>query len=1843
MQAAENTPRIDLDRIIHSDNEPLRTNDGKYAVVDGDTVDVLDEQGNPTERLRISGIDAAEKSMATGRLNKHQLYRRLNQGGVTFEREGHDDYGRTVARLSSPAGDTAADMARAGARSPGYQREYDAEAREFERQYREGTLPEETQRALAANRPFSADPTKARKPKHSEFTKGVVSGINTMQGTLYGAAALAGDALGSEELRAKGLAGYQRNAEEAAEDAPRVGSLKDVHGVGDAIDFAMGQLGAASPSLATSVGSGAIGAAVARKVVKKGIDREIAKGVEKTAKEMSKELLTAGKVGATVGAAATSSVQGAGGIEGELAEHGISAPGTAAVGGAITGALDALPVLKLIDDLFPGVDRALAKSFVRGFAEATGKQALLEGTTEGAQEIVALTARALHDPAFEWSDPSVRQRIIDSAAGGAIVGGVTGVPGGVKQGLTAKAGNAPGPVSGAKVETHDYDDESDVEGSASQVRGNEEDFLAADGVRFRTGEDAELEALGAHEALSLIPEDEESGPMVYDSREAGRVPKNEFLRSRLRDAIVSVSGGKDRFGNKQKGNWKPETTVLFREEGKGTPRKASSIELVRMGMDMDYEGRELPLGQRIVRGITNAFYELEEATEGKLEFIQDSLTDNTVVYDDGKNRYTWGMIQKAAKKATTEKVREVTHGADWKREAELNRDAGVTAPSDGRMADKPNYFSFADKNAEGILESLDSLRESMDRGKRISKQEYSFYSKFSKIRDQLERVAELVRKQRDLDRDRDEWSGKKRKLNPAKRKQEARLKAKLVDLNKRIEEAESPDLRKDLAGKRKEVLAELEASYTRYTQTEAAFARRQKEINEAYGDRVAEIERAQNIRESEQTKVERGEGYDPVAGNLPTDAQQAGASSLSRVPRARVTQKTLRQKYNRAHRAEVHANIGGDQQRAESVLNLVAELAGIAGIENEIFVTDSEGSERTANQVPEQLGRAVRKAREQDPTGRVMFHQDKIAIYLSSRLNDRSPVSTVAVVAHELGHAVSRIFFEKAGKPLQDRLRKAYEESGSKKDFEEWMADQFVAWASRRSAPKNVVESFFKRVAAKLREMWELLTNKYKLDETYAEFMDGVAQYARRDTQPLVNPLARHFQSMGVAGSGYWTGLPTNDNFTPVEVGKKVADAVAPKLARWEKGVAFAKFTGNTLAEIHNTFTAMVDSRLRRMGYPSLVALARKFHRRAGEGGTEETFPRALRGARARFGERIRTVLKGVTQEELDQLGKDLLRADGKFANRTLGKEMRHLFDELYAYMADAGLPIDKLENYYPIVYSNEKLAAGKDEFIALATKVFKRTKRQSRREDDENFSARAAKAAEELYESMLDETAPAYYQNGLGQVDPSSRNTPNPNVGHVKSRELWHAMNEEERKVLRQFMEDDLRVVTERYIAAATKLAEYNRLFGSGAEKNPNTGKWVWNPNQRLEDLLELAVNAGATAPQMREVWKILDANFGKVGLDVSPNVRKFSSWVMLYQNFRVLTYTLFSSLVDLAGPAMRTGDVKQAFTSMVKAVREAAKSDSDLANMARTYGSISDVFNDHVLSEHLDNYYVDPRVREYNEKFFRYTGVQWWTNFTRKLALAVGKDYMEEAATKGGAEATRKLAELGLTAKDVSTWIAAGRPVYGRKGVTQESRTAGYSKMGAADLDAAEKVAKALRRFGDEAILRPTAAMRPAWASDPKWMLVWHLKSFMYSFQATFLNRIWHELNRPGVSPRQQLAYVLPIIALFPLAALGLELRELFQYGTKQSPYDRMDADEYLFELAKRTGVFGLSQMAIDFNEAEDRDRIGLIAVAGPTLSQIEELVSTPAGQSIPRSLPVLSALPWLRNEVKELFGAE
>jgi N12 class adenine-specific DNA methylase len=270
----------------------------------------------------------------------------------------------------------------------------------------------------------------APKKESWQITKGAKAGVDHLQGISYGLVSAFGDALGSESLKEWGLSGYEANMREAEENAGNVRGFTDIEGFGDAVDWALYTAGEQGPMLAASLLSGGVGAIAAKKLAtsaaEKIIAAEVAKGVslDIAKKTAASHLAKAASRGALAGAYGSSAGMETGSIYGETADiEGENKAGNAFAHGAVAGLLDALPQMRILHKL--GVGREATDQIAESVKKFVGKQMLAEGSTEGLQTIVEQHAKYWLDNNQGMFQPEHWKEIIDAAAAGALMGGVS--------------------------------------------------------------------------------------------------------------------------------------------------------------------------------------------------------------------------------------------------------------------------------------------------------------------------------------------------------------------------------------------------------------------------------------------------------------------------------------------------------------------------------------------------------------------------------------------------------------------------------------------------------------------------------------------------------------------------------------------------------------------------------------------------------------------------------------------------------------------------------------------------------------------------------------------------------------------------------------------------------------------------------------------------------------------------------------------------------------------------------------------------------------------------------------------------------------------------------------------------------------------------------------------------------------------------------------------------------------------------------------------------------------------------------------------------------------------------
>jgi hypothetical protein len=303
--------------------------------------------------------------------------------------------------------------------------------------------------------------------------RGFDSAVDSLQGSFYGAAGIAGDALGIDAVRDWGFEGYQENQEEASLNPVDVQNFTDISTGNGLLETASdtgkwfaGTIGQLAPSVAESLITTVIGAAAGsatvpgvgtaagaaagffgRKAAVKAIDnavetliarnipREIA---EKTVKE---GIIKRANVGANTGMIAGTGAMEGGGMWGEDAEaHGVeNANAGSAIGlGLISGASEVVSPGGMLIKRIAGIKGAgseVADKVADTFLKRLGTEVPSAMGGEAAQEVfqsfLGVLNKKIQDPNIGLTDREAIFEYINSgaagAAGGLVFGGVSSI------------------------------------------------------------------------------------------------------------------------------------------------------------------------------------------------------------------------------------------------------------------------------------------------------------------------------------------------------------------------------------------------------------------------------------------------------------------------------------------------------------------------------------------------------------------------------------------------------------------------------------------------------------------------------------------------------------------------------------------------------------------------------------------------------------------------------------------------------------------------------------------------------------------------------------------------------------------------------------------------------------------------------------------------------------------------------------------------------------------------------------------------------------------------------------------------------------------------------------------------------------------------------------------------------------------------------------------------------------------------------------------------------------------------------------------------------------------------
>lgn len=612
------------------------------------------------------------------------------------------------------------------------------------------------------------------------------------------------------------------------------------------------------------------------------------------------------------------------------------------------------------------------------------------------------------------------------------------------------------------------------------------------------------------------------------------------------------------------------------------------------------------------------------------------------------------------------------------------------------------------------------------------------------------------------------------------------------------------------------------------------------------------------------------------------------------------------------------------------------------------------------------------------------------------------------------------------------------------------------------------------------------------------------------------------------------------------------------------------------------------DSQLRALNNPWAEKLANQFQARVGTESVKESMYEARLRWRGRFTNILHSIYDGQDKafgERLAAIMTGNATAETA-AERKAEERTRKLLRQVWKYMRGRGVDIgDRGEKYFPRVYDVERLARDGDAFIAMLL--------QDKYKDVIKNERDARRLHKALMENVGDvESTEALQDDEVGTGRPFMASGTERTLGWIDDADAA------------PFLSRDIGYIMSAYIDQAVKRAEYTSRFGMDVQGA-----------MPLEEYYERARATGASEADIERMQVNAQALLGTLGSDINPKFQKFQGAIMVYQNLTVLSLSTISSLVDPIGMLVR-GDIDTLFAGLRAGVDEVkakvAGDKTELRRLGEMLGTIDLYMTNEALGWEYGGHYVTGTARKVNEAFFNAIQLQRWTRNTRVMALAGAKSFIEKHAQGGYPDSERFIAQLGLQAGDV---VLDGQGKL--KILSNRERATADPKELARD----DRVRAALNRWVDEAILRPNAAQRPAWASDPHWMLVFHLKAFTYSFHDRILKRVMSEAGEGNYQPMLHLAAFIPAAAGANTLRWGLQ--GMFDDDEENYRATWTSAD-YIGEAVQRAGLLGIGQFGVDAYEH------GPLGLSGPSIEHLSTVPDLLIGddreqwEAFTRSLP-------------------
>lgn len=669
-----------------------------------------------------------------------------------------------------------------------------------------------------------------------------------------------------------------------------------------------------------------------------------------------------------------------------------------------------------------------------------------------------------------------------------------------------------------------------------------------------------------------------------------------------------------------------------------------------------------------------------------------------------------------------------------------------------------------------------------------------------------------------------------------------------------------------------------------------------------------------------------------------------------------------------------------------------------------------------------------------------------------------------------------------------------------------------------------------------------------------------------------------------------------------------------------------AEKAGKTMGEMAEKLVSSASTRMRATGLPAAIKLADMFHQDVGREGQGLGFLQERAMQTGVWTAKLNDILKDTTAQQRAVALRNLQSM--RHPKSTLEHNIRALLEEMHAYLQEAGVKrqigtdeygkpvwgdMGKVTNYFPRYWDSAAIRANPEKF-AEALEPFMG-----------EIAARTAADKIALSDGMTD----------LADNDQQIGFTPG---AESVNRRVFDFINVGNAHEFVEFQIQDLTAVLTSYVNKAVHRAEYSRRFGNGGEK--------------LQDILKELFEQGATQEDLETIMKGTAAMTGVLGAnEINRTWAGIQGNIIAIENLALLPLSLFASLIDPLGIAVRTGSFKDAWEGFKRGMNQlrkdvvskatgAKQEETELELLVRDLGVLDENSMMNAYGDAYSGNYMSRGLKKLNETFFRWNGMEGWNKAMRVQATIAGSQFIlkhlrtvndEKADPKVKAESKRYLDEMGLKAEDLKKvetkavsltrrQLHAGDPAVEVIWATNSREELLKSK----EDDTTYRLRRALFKFVDSAVLRPNAAHRPIWGSDPRFALIFHLKQFTHSFQEVIMKRVWHEWKQGNTKPAQVALTYIPFMAAAD-AAKAMLLGKGFD----------MSLGQFFGKEVERSGLLGTGQYAVDAVQDMARGDNPAASFVGPAADHAGTIADWMAGSAstrdlVDRSVPLAKYAP-------------